>query len=153
MGWLRRKPVSQRRQGLALVFVTLFGIGVLYDTFVGQPRAERQVKVFEGVFARLGVLEGARFESMSGMSKGQVALVMRCYTSERGVEVIDDYYDRALQADGWTRDVAAEQQRHGEGDGFDPRVYAKGEDVATLQVTGQQPPRRWRYCLTLSHWY
>ena len=151
--WIRRKEAPRWQQALLLVAVSVMGLGVVYETFIGRPRSDRQVNDFEGVLARIGILEGARFDSESRMAKTEVATLTRCYSSDRGIDVIDAFYDQALRADGWVRDVGGEHEATSSQEEFTPRVYTKGRDVAVLRVTGHRTAQQWQYCLTLTHKY
>jgi hypothetical protein len=146
------KPLSKRRvgpsRGVTLIVIGLMAVGLLYEVLINQPRSDRQLHEFESTFARVGVLPGAGFESESRVSKNGVAVLSRCYTTERGLDAIAEYYDRALASQGWTR--RGEEGRPRAGGGFPAREYTNGDGKATVEVTGQASATRWRYCVTFT---
>ena len=123
LSWMKSQESPRWQHVLLLVGVGVTGLVVLYDTLIGQPRSDRQIRDFEADLARIGILEGARFDSESQMAKTEVTTLTRCYSSDRGLDIIDAYYDQALGADGWARDIGGEQKSRPNDEGFAPRVY------------------------------
>src|SRR5262245_53530486 len=98
----RRAKRADQHRAVTVFVVCVMGFGLLYEALVNQPRFDRQMHALEGAVARIGVLDGAANESESRVSNNGVAVSSRYYTTNRGLDAIDEYYGRALASEGWS---------------------------------------------------